>query len=101
MQGRPEDWAAQLADMPLAEVLPIVSAVGFDALYLDRFGYPDDASANTAVGELVRLIGRRPQASSDGRLLFFDLRRYNERLRGRLSIEDLERLRAQVLPPSE
>jgi hypothetical protein len=101
MQGRPEDWAAQLADMPLAEVLPIVSAVGFDALYLDRFGYPDDASADTAVGELVRLIGRRPQASSDGRLLFFDLRRYNERLRGRLSIEDLERLRAQVLPPSE
>jgi hypothetical protein len=98
MRGRPADWAARLADEPLAEVVPVVSAVGFDAIYVDRLGYADDATANAAERELVEIVGRRPMISEDGRLLLFNLGDYNERLRTRLSERELARLRAQVLP---
>jgi hypothetical protein len=98
MHGRPEDWASQLADKPLEQVVPTVSAVGFDAIYVDRLGYANDAVADKAERELVDILGRRPLRSEDGRMLFFDLRGYNERLRERLSARRLARLRESVLP---
>jgi phosphoglycerol transferase len=96
VHGRPADWAGQLADKPLREVVPVASAVGFDALYVDRLGYATDASADAAVEELVRLVGRQPEANDDGRLLFFDLRAYNARLKQTLPPAELARLRRVV-----
>ena len=97
MYGRPEDWTARLVDEPLAEVVPIVSAVGFRGIYVDRLGYVSDVAANTAERELVRIVGRPPLRSEDGRLLFFDLRTYNERLRNRLGPAGLASLKARAL----
>jgi phosphoglycerol transferase len=97
MYGRPADWSARLADQSLAEVVPIVSAVGFDAIYVDRLGYVSDAAANAAERELVKIVGSPPLRSEDGRLLVFDLRAYNERLRSRLGPAELARLRARAL----
>ena len=97
MYGRPADWTARLADQSLAEVVPIVSAVGFDAIYVDRLGYVNDAAANAAERELVKIVGLPPLRSEDGRLLVFDLRAYNERLRSRLDPAELARLRARAL----
>ena len=97
MYGRPEDWAARIADEPLAEVVPIVSAIGFDAIYVDRLGYVNDAAANAAERELVEVVGLPPLRSEDGRLLVFDLRMYNERLREPTRPAELAGLRARVL----
>lgn len=97
MYGRPEDWAARLSDEPLAEVVPIVSAVGFDAIYVDRLGYANDAAADAAERELVRIVGPPPLRSEDGRLLVFDLRAYGERLRSRLGPAELARMRMRAL----
>jgi phosphoglycerol transferase len=97
MHGRPADWAAKLADEPPSRVLPLVSALGFAGIYLDRLGYSDDAAADEAERDLSELVGRRPVRSDDGRLSFFDLRGYNERLRRRLSPQKLARLRMQAL----
>jgi hypothetical protein len=98
MQGRQADWASRLVDKPLRDVLPIVSALGFKGLYIDRFGYVDDAAADAAERELVQIVGRAPMRNADGRLLFFDLRDYNGRLRRQRSVEELASLRARVLP---
>ena len=57
----------------------------------------DDAAADKAERDLSELVGRRPVKSDDGRLSFFDLRGYNERLRSRLSPQELARLRMQAL----
>ena len=100
MHGRPADWAARVADEPLDELLPLVSALGFQGLYVDRLGYADDDAADEAERDLIRLIGRRPMRSDDRRLLFFDLRSYNERLRNQLSASELATLRERALPGS-
>jgi hypothetical protein len=97
MRGRPADWAARLADKPLSEVVPLASAAGFDGIYVDRFGYSDDATADTVEQELTEIVGVQPVRNEDGRQLFFDLRRYGERLRSRISAEELARLRALAL----
>lgn len=85
-------WLRDVSAKPLAEALPILSAVGFEGVYLDRFGYPDNGAA--AEAELRGLLGTSPLASSDGRLLFFDLRDYSERLRRERTPAELEALRA-------
>jgi hypothetical protein len=85
-------WLRGVSAKPLPEALPILSAVGFEGLYLDRFGYADNGAA--AEAELRGLLGVEPLASSDGRLLFFDLRGYTERLRRERTPAELEALRA-------
>lgn len=97
VRGRPGDWAARLADRPLTEIVPEISAVGFDALYVDRLGYADDARATAAERELVQILDSQPLKSQDGRLLFFNLRTYNERLRRQLSATELTHLRPLAL----
>jgi hypothetical protein len=85
-------WLREVSAKPLPEAVPIFAAVGFEGVYLDRFGYPDNGAA--AENELRMLIGVEPLASSDGRLLFFDLRAYSERLRRERTPAELEALRA-------
>ena len=97
MYGRPEDWAVRLEGEPLAEVVPIVSAICFDGIYVDRLGYGSEAAANAAVRELAKIVGPPLMRSEDGRFLCFDLRRYNERLRSRLAPAELARLRSRAL----
>jgi hypothetical protein len=85
-------WLRDVSAKPLPEALPILSAVGFEGVYLDRFGYADNGAA--AESELRGLLGVEPLASSDGRLLFFDLRGYSERLQRERTSAELEALRA-------
>jgi phosphoglycerol transferase len=87
-----ERWLRDLSAKPLLETLPILSAVGFEGVYLDRFGYADNGAA--AEAELRGLLGVQALASSDGRLLFFDLRGYSDRLRRERPAAELEALRA-------
>jgi hypothetical protein len=85
-------WLRDVSAKPLPDTLPILSAVGFEGVYLDRFGYPDNGAA--AEAELRGLLGVTPVASGDGRLLFFDLRPYSERLRRERTADELAALRA-------
>jgi phosphoglycerol transferase len=87
MKGRPRDWQAETVNFPPTVLVPMVSAAGFDGIYLDRFGYADNGGAIEA--QLGLILGVQPFVSADGRLAFFDLRPYNRRLR-------LERSRAEI-----
>jgi hypothetical protein len=79
MEGRPQDWHAELANAPTPELVPMVSAAGFDGIYIDRFGYGDNGGLKEA--ELTQILKAPPVTSPDGRLSFFDLRAYDRELR--------------------
>jgi hypothetical protein len=96
-KGRAEDWVDDLAGMPTATVLDAAAASGFAALYVDRFGYPDGASALES--EARARLGSEPFASGSGRLSFFDLRDHASRLEAEHSPEELAAFRQAVLQP--
>jgi phosphoglycerol transferase len=96
MHGRDGDaWRQRVAEQPLEEQVKLVSAVGFRGLYLDRAGFEDRAAR--AEAELRRLLGEEPAVSADGRMAFFPLVGYAERLRRHYTDEGWEALRRRAL----
>ena len=95
MRGRPADWAARLAEAPLSRVMPAISAVGFEGVYVDRAGYADNGAA--AMQDLTKILSVQPSESTDKRFLFYDMRYYNQRLIAARSRQEIERLRAATL----
>ena len=82
MRGRDvEAWQQWLADKPVPELIEALAAAGFSGLYLNRHGYRDGAARLSA--EISSALDQSPFSSEHGRLLFFDLRPYGERLRAR------------------
>ncbi len=98
MQGRPADWAEDLADKPASLVVPAVAASGFDGIWVDRFGYAGGGFAITAA--LRALTGVEPLRSPNGRQEFFDLRPYAAALRAHHSPAELRALRDATLEPA-
>lgn len=93
----PDDWSGVLAPLPLRSILPGLAAAGFAGVYVDRFGYSDrGAGVETTLRHELRLS---PLVSRDGRLSFFDLTPYGERLRRTLQSAALATLRAATLEP--
>jgi hypothetical protein len=97
MKGRPADWSAQLAGMPLSLVVPAVTAAGFDGIWLDPRGYVGQTDQIEA--QLAQLTGQAPLLSADRDLLFYDLRPYARRLAQTHAASALAALRAAVLNP--
>jgi phosphoglycerol transferase len=97
MKGRPEDWAAELADEPVPSLLRGVTAAGFTGLMLNRAGYPDRGAALEAA--VTSLVGEAPLASRDGDVTFFDLRPLSDRLASTTPPGELARLRESILKP--
>jgi hypothetical protein len=97
VKGRPEDWSNALVGRPLASVVASAAAVGFDGIFIDRFGYTDRAALiEPALG---KLLGAAPIVSADARHSFFDLRPYEERLRRAHPRAALDAFAAATLDP--
>jgi len=94
MRGRPADWQTRLARVEPARLLPMVAAVGFQGLYVDRDGYDDPDGLRR---RLTVLTGTRPLVSQNGRLEFYDLRGYSRRFTATHSPAAVARLRSDVL----
>lgn len=97
MKGRPEDWAGDLAGLPVATVVDAAVAVGFDGLYIDRFGYRDRAAALEK--DVRDLLGAEPLISASGRQSFFDLRGRRRRLEAVHELAPIAAFRTAVLYP--
>lgn len=97
MQGRDEDWQSALADDPPPRVARSVAAAGFEGLWLDRWGYPDNGAATET--QLRPLLGVPVLGSGDGRFAFFDLRPLRRRMEKESSAEAVERLARSTLEP--
>src|SRR5262249_29767186 len=80
MHGRFEDSLhARVAGLPLEHALRALAFLGFGGVFVDRYGYPD--SAQQLEGNLRTFLGTAPIESRNGRLAFFDLADFVQRLR--------------------
>jgi phosphoglycerol transferase len=95
VRGRDGDWQGALVRLPAPEALDALTAVGFTGLMIDRAGYEDHGAAIEA--EYTRTLGQQPRVSTDGRLLFYDLRPWARDLRARLTKEQIDALRRTTL----
>jgi phosphoglycerol transferase len=89
IKNRDVDRAQQgVASLPPEELVQNLVFAGFNGLYIDRFGYEDNAAALEA--ELTNIVKAKPLTSQNGRLLFFNLGNYGRSLREQYSESEWE-----------
>jgi phosphoglycerol transferase len=97
MRGREGDWQRSWSLQATPVMVTGLAAAGFDALYVDRFGYSDGAAQLEA--ELAPLLGPPHDTSRDGRLAWFDLRPLRTSLADRNGNDELSRVGRLVVRP--
>ncbi len=70
VKGR-DDWQLRLSGLPTRPLVRAVRALGFRAIWVDRFGYGDGGARLET--ELRDIVGSPLLVSPDGRLALFDL----------------------------
>ncbi|HEY2961259.1 MAG TPA: hypothetical protein VGJ37_02515 [Pyrinomonadaceae bacterium] len=89
IKNREIDRAQQrVASLPPEKLVEELVFGGFSGLYVDRFGYEDNAAALEA--ELSKVLQAKPLVSPNGRLLFFNLGDYGRSLREKYSDSEWE-----------
>ncbi len=96
MTGRPEArWAERLADEPLDQAVKTFAFAGFSGIYIDRYGYADNAAGIES--GLEGVLHESPLVSIDGRLLFFDLNGFAKSLKTGYSAAEWQRLHDEAV----
>ena len=80
--GRPANWSADLSTASSQGLVPTVAAAGFNAIYVDRYGYADGGRSLERI--LRRDLGAPVAFSNDGRYALYDLREYRQSLEARM-----------------
>ncbi len=79
IKGRESDvWQRMVAAKPTNELVETLAWAGFGGIYLDRFGFQDNGEKIER--DLAELLGTAPLISPNDRLVFFDLRAYEQKL---------------------
>ncbi len=94
VQGRSADWQPVATDQKMPIVVRALAATGFSAITVDRRAYEDLGKA--VVDDLTAILGP-PFATSQDRLLAWDLRPYASRLATTTSESDRALWRDQAL----
>ena len=94
VRGREGEWQWPASQLPMADLVRGVTAMGFSALTIDRYGYP--RNARPEVRELSELLGP-PIARRGDRLLAWDLRRARPVLLGGMTRAEKHALAQQLL----
>lgn len=89
-------WQLSSANLPTDHFLEAISVAGFSGVYLDRGGYADNGADMEA--KLRTVLGIEPMVSANGRMLFFDLGEYNNKLAEKYGGE-LESKRKMLMYP--
>lgn len=80
IKGRETDfWVRRVAALAAPEMAETLVWAGFSGIYIDRYGYPDNAARLEA--EFKALLGVQPVIAPNSRQIFFDLTPYAQRLR--------------------
>src|SRR5206468_1464520 len=97
-KGRPQaDWQEPLVREPATTMLPALAAIGFQGVYVDRFGYADGATQ--VESGLAAELGAPALVSPDGRLSFFSMAGLRERLRDGTTRDRLAAAADEALHP--
>ena len=94
IKGRAADWQERLDNLSVDQIAEAAAVVGFDGLWLDRFGYGPEMS------EVEVTLGAPTLESSDGRLIVYDLRDMAVALREDMEAEEFAALVARLLEPA-
>lgn len=98
MKGRSEDWTTPARSRSLRSMLKSAAIVGFDGVYLDRWGYEDYGRA--IEGDLRKILGGGPTVVSDnGRLSFFPAAAYKRRVLATTAPAVREQIARDLLDP--
>ncbi|MDP8933343.1 MAG: hypothetical protein M3N42_04150 [Cyanobacteriota bacterium] len=97
IQGRHFNWNQAISEEPLDTLLTKISFVGFNGIYIDRYGYPD--MGNLIEVEIEKKLGTKPIVSKNGRLVFFSMNLFNKELRSRYDNEQIEANKSSILNP--
>lgn len=80
MKGRAGDaWYKEVSEQPVSELLKTISLSGFNGIYIDRYGYIDQA--NSLIKDISNRLGEQPTYSENQRLAFFSLLKFNSLLK--------------------
>jgi len=99
IRGRATDaWEGEVAGKPVDQMVNALVFAGFSGIYFDRFGYGEESVSLES--QLRQALGVTPIASSDDRLLFFNLGTATARLRSKYTSAEWQALHdaALVLP---
>jgi phosphoglycerol transferase len=98
MKNRDGDlWQSQLAARPTDDLVQALGFAGFAGIYFDRRGYEDNGAAQEMM--LSKALGAQPMVSLNGRLVFFNLTDYTNRLRAQYSASEWQVKRDAILHP--
>jgi phosphoglycerol transferase len=74
VQGRESEWQIDLDGVTGEILVQLATAMGFDAILIDEWGYPDDAARHRAA--LTDILGDDAARTLDDRWVAFDLMRW-------------------------
>lgn len=97
MKGRNMNWHKTLSEFPLDSLLQRISVLGFEGIYIDRYGYAD--LATKIERKLEDYLEIKPIISQNKRLAFFNISNFNQKLLNRHTKEEIEAYRKSVLNP--
>ncbi len=96
MRGRDsETWQKLIAAKPVKEMIETIALAGFQGIYLNRHGYTDRKVETGIENE----FGKPLLTSEDGKLVFFNLKEYQQRLREKYADAAWEIKREEALHP--
>lgn len=100
MRGREGDaWYKTVSQQPVEDMLKTISLSGFEGIYIDQFGYKDQA--NALIENLSSHLNEKPLISDDKRFAFFNIVNFNKLLRTQLKADDYKTAQDAALhPPS-
>lgn len=97
MKGRNMNWHKTLSEYPLDSLLQRISVLGFEGIYIDRYGYDD--LATSLERKLQNYSAIKPIISQNQRLTFFNINNFNQKLLSRHTKQEIETYKKSVLNP--
>lgn len=72
-------WHRAVAQLPMKDRIMRLSDVGFEGIYIDSAAYKPDELKNL-LNDLNNILGSTPIISSDNRMYFYSMKKYNDSL---------------------
>ncbi len=92
-----DDWQRAVSAAPVSDFVEALTFAGFSGIYLNRDAYPDNGVDVEA--KLFSTLGASLLVSDDGRLIFFNLTEFREKLKAKFTPEEWEAQRDKTLFP--
>ena len=96
IKGRSADqWQKEFVKKPLEEMVNALIFIGFNGIYIDRYGYKDNGKE--VEDRLARTLEIKPLVSANARLSFFSFAHLIAQLKSQYSDEEWQKKKTVLL----